>query len=73
MVHVVRLPLATMSKDGNSDDYIRVLRGEYKPFQLLDITEHTLSVDENGTASIISIDEATPAVGGFEDWRPFKP
>lgn len=47
LVYIDRPPLTTLNPDRNSDKYNNLLSGAYGLLKLLDVTQKTLSIDNN--------------------------
>lgn len=64
--------LVTLPTDSNADIYSTLLPKAYGPFQILQVTEHTLKLDENGISNITSIDCTTTVVQTIQHPHRFK-
>lgn len=60
-MYVDRPPHVTLPTDSYADEYSKLLPRAFDPFRILQVTEHSLTVDENGMPNSISIDQATLA------------
>lgn len=58
-MYIDRPPFRKLSTDANGGKYNKILSRAYKPFLVLPIIEHKLTVDENDFLSIIGIEQAT--------------
>lgn len=63
LVHVDRSPLVTSPTDSKADKFKKLLPRAYGLCQILQITEQTITVDENGVPRTISVYRATPIIG----------
>lgn len=59
MEYVDRPALGTFPIESNTENYDKLLRRAYGSFQILQVTEYILTVDESGIANITSIDVHT--------------
>lgn len=59
LVYVDRLPLVTLSTDSNAEKYNKLVLRACVPFQILQVTKYTLTVNENFIPDTILVDQAT--------------
>lgn len=71
-VYIDRLLLATPPTESNADNYDKLLPRAYGHFQALQVTEHTLTVDENGIENIVTNDRAATGLEPIEHLFRFK-
>lgn len=72
MVYVNQPPLITLSADCQvSTRYKKLMSRTIRPFTVLDVQCHVLTIDENGIENTSSIDRATP-VGSQQSHRMLK-
>lgn len=72
MVCVDRPPLDTLYTESNAEKLNKLLPRADGHLQILQVTEHTLTVDENGVPNTISSDRATPVIRSITQPRHFK-
>lgn len=72
MVYVDRPQRLTVRTDSNDDEKNKLLPTVYYPFRIMQVTEHTLTVDENDIGIIIWIARATATAETIERPRRFK-
>lgn len=65
-------PLDTLPTDNNTDKYKTLLPRPYSPFRILQVTNHNLTMDENGITNAVSIDRATPVAWIINHLGRFK-
>lgn len=59
LIYVIRSPLIKLTIDSKAEKYNKVLRRARSAFSATRVTEHILTVDENGILNIISINRTT--------------